>query len=991
MSNVFADSKSQLEAGEVLRLREALQRSEERFRLVTDATQGVIYDWDVQANRVERSGNLFELLGIAPAEVKTTPQWWVQLVHPDDRQNAHQVVEQAFARSNSVYSAEYRMQHRDGHFIHVWDRGRIVRDDTGRVLRVVGHTIDISEKKRSEHAVQQSEARFHGVFQHATLGIVIEDMQGHFVEPNAGFQQMLGYTADELRQLTCNDITHPDDYSTDIDLYHRLLAGEFEYYRLHKRFIHKQGHTLWGDLTVFLVRDAQGQPQFPIATVEDVTERVRTLEELHESEARFRNMADTAPVLLWISGTNGDCTWFNKPWLDFVGRALEQEVGNGWAENVHPADFDSCLRTYREAFAARRPFEMDYRLLRHDGQYRWVLDQAVPRFTPGGEFLGFIGSCVDISERKRAEEAQHALASASALLASSLDFETTLHNVARLALPHFADFCTLDLLDDSGTLQQAAVAHTDADKEPLLREVRRRNPHTLDAVVGAAAVARNREAQLCSEVTDDVMRTYTSDSRSLEIFRLLQPVSFIIQPLNARGRLIGTMTFVSSRQSQRYTRDDLTFARDLGERAALAVDNARLYQQAQRAQQQAEEASRTKDEFLATVSHELRTPLNAIIGWAHLLRSGHLDQSSAEHALEVIDRNAHVQAQIVNDLLDVSRIITGKLRVEATPTELAPVIGAATDSVRSAAEAKSLHLEAAYQARGLQVLGDATRLQQVLWNLLSNAVRFTPAGGRVEVRLSRVMHATGTDQLGRSHARIDVVDSGQGIASEFLPYVFDRFRQADSTSTRKHGGLGLGLAIVRHIVEMHGGTVEAHSEGIGQGSTFSVLLPLMPPRATLSMSIPPEMLQRGTDNRAKALSPTSLAQVPERVLEGLHILVVDDESDSREIVIDILQRYGAIMASAASACEALDMLLQHPPDLLIADIGMPGEDGYSLVEKIRSLPSASGGALKMVALTAFARPEDRERALLAGFHEHITKPVAPHELVTCIARVTGRM
>jgi signal transduction histidine kinase len=270
----------------------------------------------------------------------------------------------------------------------------------------------------------------------------------------------------------------------------------------------------------------------------------------------------------------------------------------------------------------------------------------------------------------------------------------------------------------------------------------------------------------------------------------------------------------------------------------------------------------------------LRTPLNAIIGWAHLLRSGQLDESSASHAMEVIDRNAHVQAQIVNDLLDVSRIITGKLRVEATPTELAPVIGAATDSVRSAAEAKSLHLETLYQARGLEVLGDATRLQQVLWNLLSNAVRFTPAGGHVEVRLSRVMHATGTDQLGRSHARIDVVDSGQGIAPQFLPYVFDRFRQADSTSTRKHGGLGLGLAIVRHIVEMHGGTVEAHSEGLGQGATFSVLLPLMPPRATLAMSVPPDMFRRSTDQVSKSALPTSLADIPERVLAGLSILVV---------------------------------------------------------------------------------------------------------------------
>jgi PAS domain S-box-containing protein len=878
MSDVFADHNSSPDPGEASRLKEALQHSEERFRLVTAATQGVIYDWDAQSNRVERFANLFEMLGIPSEEVESSPQWWMQLVHPDDISSTRQTVEQALSDGSPSYSVEYRMQHRDGHLIYVWDRARIVRDDTGKLLRVVGHTVDITEKKCTEQDMQQSEARLRGIF-----------------------------------------------------------------------------------------------------------------EQLHESEARFRNMADTAPVLLWVSGTNGDCTWFNKPWLDFVGRTLEQEVGNGWTENVHPDDFDFCLRTYREAFAAKRPFEMDYRLLRHDGQHRWVLDQAVPRFTPGGEFLGYIGSCVDITERKRAEAAQHALASAGALLATSLDFPTTLHNVARLPLPHFADYCTLDLFEDDGSLRQAAVAHSDSAKEPLLREWRQLNPHNDVLAIGAAAVAHSREAQLCSQVTDELLSIYTNDNRSLEIFRALQPLSYLIQPLNARGRIIGTLSFVTTGTSRRYTGDDLAFARELAERAALAVDNARLYQQAQQAQQQAEEASRTKDEFLATVSHELRTPLNAIIGWAHLLQSGQLDNAAAEHAMEVIGRNARVQAQIVNDLLDVSRIITGKLRLEATPTELSPVVQAATDAVHSAAQAKSLHLEVAYKAKNLQVLGDSTRLQQVLWNLLSNAVRFTPDSGRIEVRVSRVMHAPSADQLGRPYARIDVIDSGQGIAPQFLPYVFDRFRQADSTSTRKHGGLGLGLAIVRHIVEMHGGTVEAHSEGQGRGATFSVLLPLMPPRSTLSMMVPPEILGRNSGQLSKGSAPNSLAEIPARVLEGLRILVVDDQSDSREIVVDILQRYGAKMSSAASAPEALDMLLQQPPDLLIADIGMPGEDGYSLIEKIRALPASSGGAVLAITLTAFARSEDRERALSAGFQEHITKPVAPHELITFVARVVGRM
>ena len=391
----------------------------------------------------------------------------------------------------------------------------------------------------------------------------------------------------------------------------------------------------------------------------------------------------------------------------------------------------------------------------------------------------------------------------------------------------------------------------------------------------------------------------------------------------------------------------------------------------QEARKQAEEANRIKDEFLAVLSHELRTPLTPILGWAHMLRAGMLQGDSAARAFDSIERNARAQEKIIDDLLDVSRIITGKLRIDARPVELAPIIEAAVDSIRPAAEAKSISLELALDASIGPVSGDPTRLQQVLWNLLSNAIKFTPDGGRIEVRLRHF----------DAQAEITVSDTGIGISPEFLPYVFDRFRQADSSNTRKHGGLGLGLSIVRHMVEMHGGTVTAESLGEGQGATFRVRLPLM---ASESQAKPTEQQPTHPAILENAHSDTPIT------LNGLHVLVVDDETDTLEMVAAVLRQYNAQVTTATSVPEAVAALKQMRPDLLVADIGMPGQNGYDLIRQVQDLTEEIGRRIPAVALTAFARPEDRARVLSAGFQMHVTKPVEPAKLVTVVASVAGR-
>jgi signal transduction histidine kinase/CheY-like chemotaxis protein len=400
---------------------------------------------------------------------------------------------------------------------------------------------------------------------------------------------------------------------------------------------------------------------------------------------------------------------------------------------------------------------------------------------------------------------------------------------------------------------------------------------------------------------------------------------------------------------------------EISRRKLAHQEREQLLASERRARADAEEANRTKDEFLAILSHELRTPLNAMLGWVHLLRGGKLDGPTTARGLDVLERNTRAQARLIDDLLDVSRIVTGKLLVEARPVELADVAAAAVDAVRPAAAARGVSLNVQLDPAGGPVRGDATRLQQVAWNLLSNAVKFTPAGGRVEVRLLRA----------DSHAELVVSDNGQGISSALLPFVFDRFRQGDSSSTRRHGGLGLGLAIVRHLVELHGGAVTAESAGETRGATFRVRLPIL-----TVQSAPPEIRAEKRESAHGAIA-------------GLRVLVVDDEADAREMLGVVLRQAGAEVTTAACAGEALDLLDRMTFDVLVSDIGMPGEDGYELISRLRARPEERGGLAPALALTASARGEDRLRALAAGFQLHTAKPINPGELLAAVEALAG--
>ncbi len=413
----------------------------------------------------------------------------------------------------------------------------------------------------------------------------------------------------------------------------------------------------------------------------------------------------------------------------------------------------------------------------------------------------------------------------------------------------------------------------------------------------------------------------------------------------------------------------LSLVLDVTARQSAEEERAASLVRERDARRHAEEADRLKDEFLATLSHELRTPLTSILGWASMIRNGEVEGANVARAIETIERNARSQARLIDDLLDVSRIITGNLRLDLHPLNLAPIVDAALDALRPTADVKGIRLQIRFVPEECLVKGDPNRLRQVIWNLLSNAIKFTPRGGSVNIDLICV----------ELTARLTVSDTGEGISPEFLPYVFDRFRQAEGSISRKQGGLGLGLAVVRHLVELHGGTIQAQSDGLGHGSVFTVDLPLAQERRDPARA---EERRREVERRHSRSGAVRL--------DGLHVLLVEDDDDSRKLLGTMLKRYGARVTSTKSAKEALGVFDSELPDLLISDIGMPDEDGYELIRKLRSAPPDKGGLTPAIALTGYASRKDRERALAAGYHQHIAKPIEQSELIAAIAALVGR-
>lgn len=705
---------------------------------------------------------------------------WSDLWHPADVDWTGAIVSRA-VRSGKAFQFEYRIIHRDGSVRWVWEQGQPIfeREGDDNPVAFEGFVTDITKRKTAEERMSKLASDLSLITDNVPALISYVDSAGRYRYTNRTYLEWFGLTPGEVEGRHIRDVLGDPAWEAIRGHAEAALAGRRVSYGNEIPY-HGGTRYIHADYVPDIQPDGTVAGFF--ALVNDMTSHRAAEHALRESEARFREMADNAPVMTWVVDEQGSCTFLNRLWYEFTGQTPETGLGFGWLAAVHPDDAPRAEKIFAAAVESRSPFQIEYRLRRADGSYRWAIDAAAPRLGKNGEFLGYIGSVIDITDRKAAEDALRASARA-------------------------------------------------------LRE-----------------------------------------------------------------------------------------------------------------------ADRLKDEFLATLSHELRTPMTSILGWAQMIGSGSGASDEIKVACEAILRSARAQKQLVEDVLDISRMTTGRMRLERRPSRLDEVIAAALDTIRPAAEAKRIELGISFDREMPALILDPDRMQQVIWNLLSNAVKFHPGGGRVEVRLSR----------SEGEAVIEVADDGPGIDPDVLPHVFERFRQADSSSRRSHGGLGLGLALAKELTELHGGRIEARSE-LGAGATFSLRLPLLEEADAPSALIPDE--------------------TPEdrRMLTGLNVLLVDDDPDSLLMFGTALRREGASVRSAESVDRAIESYREWRPDIVLSDIAMPNRDGYDLLESIRSIDDR----VPVVALTAHERGVS-DRPSRFAFDEYLIKPLEVHEVIDMIRRTVSR-
>ncbi|MFP5261268.1 MAG: PAS domain S-box protein [Blastocatellia bacterium] len=940
---------------------EAMRQSEERFSKAFNSSPHPMSITSLDEGRyLDVNDALLRDVGYKREEIigRTVAELDVY-VDPSDRARIFRALDER----GSIRDMEVRFRAKGGDTLFFSLSADTITLNGQKCLLTASH--NVTESKRAEAALRASERRLSLIYESVDDCLFLLSVEGgdcyRFVSVNEAFLAVTGFTREQVIDRRVEEVLPESSHALVISKYREAI-------RLNKTVRWEEVAALpagkrVGEVLVTPMADEVDGSLHLIGAVHDITERKRAEEAILLSEKQYRTLADAVPQLVWMNNAEGMKKYFNERWQEYTGTRPEEHMDMSWLSVIHPDDIQTVIEVRTKGVEAGEGYEFECRMRRADGEYRWHICRVLPLKGDGGQVLQWFGTATDIHDIKLTEESTRFLAEAGSLLASSLDEEVTVKSMTHLAVPYLADWCLVDLLREDGSVERVPGRHGDPSKEGWLAKLIQNYPYNYsgDAESCASRVLRTGRPEIANEVADGWPAA--DDPEHSRILRELGLGSYMVVPLVTRGRTLGAMSFMSAR-ANRYGASALALAQDLAHRAVLAIDNARLYREAQ-------EANRVKDEFLATVSHELRTPLNAILGWAEILRAGKIDEAAKARALDTIVRNGKSQAQLIEDILDVSRIITGKLRLDVRPVGLASVINAAVDAMRPAAIAKDIDLRMSLDDSAGVVSGDPGRLQQVVWNLISNAIKFTPAKGTVEVRLER----------SDSHAQVVISDTGVGIKPEFLPHVFDLFRQADSSYTRRHGGLGLGLAIVRHLVETHGGTIRAESAGEGEGATFTLRLPLLKDEARGPRG--------GESKRASRRAARGSPFGPGAMLAGLWLLVVDDERDARELISTVLEQYGATVMAVGSAAEALDVLAGcesvRLPDMILSDIGMPGEDGLSFIEQVRAGAAEKGAKIPAIALTAYARAEDRARVLRAGYQLHISKPFEPLHLVTAIA------
>lgn len=847
------------------------------------------------------------LLGWTAAEMTSRP--WTEFVYPEDIPASELETASLFSGS-ATFEFENRYRHQDGSYRWLlWNAQSYPEEQV-----IYGAAVDITERKQAEIALRASEERFRTLTATIPQLIWTATPDGSVDYLSQQWIDYVGLPPEQLYDWQWQDVVHPEDLQNTLrDWRHSLEVGEPV--EIKHRFRFRTGEWRWQLVRGTPIKNKAGQITKWVGTCTDIQSEIDAQAALHQSEARLRTVAANLPNgAVFIVDRELRYRLAEGKALEEAGMASQDLVGKTIWEALDPS-LAAIYEPYFHQTLNGEPFSREH--YSHDRHY---ISHGVPLYDGCHEVEAVLVVSYDITERKQAEIALQESETRYRLLSEAIPqlvWMADANGQNEYVNQRFCDYTGLSAEQMHGS-NWLSILHPDD------------LAMTHDRWLTAVNSGQSYEVEYRFRGADGNYRWFLGQGIPLK---------------DEQGRIykwFGTCT-------------------DIEPQKQVEQAHLRLLEQEQTAREQAETANRIKDEFLAVLSHELRSPLNPILGWTRLLRSGNLDATKTNQAIETIERNAKLQVQLIEDLLDLSRVLRGKLSLSVTPVNLEQVILAALETVYLAAEAKSLRMQTSFVPLNGSVNGDAGRLQQIVWNLLSNAVKFTPQGGQITITLT---------QVGTS-AQIQVIDTGKGIPADFLPYVFEHFRQEDSTTTRKFGGLGLGLAIARHIVELHGGTIQAESPGEGQGATFTVKLPL---------------LQTSSPIQHKPLTTPPPLDLP---LAQIRVLVIDDEADTRDLTAFVLEQAGASVTVAPSALIALEHLRQFEFDAVVSDIGMPEMDGYTLMRQLRQ--GAQSSSIPAIALTAYAGEKDQQQVLQTGFQQHLAKPVEPEALVQAVANLCGRL
>ena len=1003
---------------------QALQESELRYRLVGQAANDAIWDWNLLNNQVRWNEGLQTNFGFSVDQIDTDASWWVEHIHPEDRERVAERIHHAIDGNEELWNDEYRFQRADGSYADVFDRGRIVRDE-GKPVRMVGSMLDLTERNKSEAALRESEERFRGIFSQTLAGIAETDLSGRFVETNQRYCEIVGRSAEELSGMRMQDITHPDDLSHNMPLFERAVSDGTPFV-IEKRYLRPDGSLVWVNNSVSLVRDETGRPKHIVAASLDITSNKQAEAALRESEAHFRSMADNAPTMIWVTNPSAECTYISQQWCEFTGTVQSQNLGVGWVECVHPDDRQHAKEIFLSANERHAPFSVDYRLRRHDGEYRWAVDLGLPRFDENRQFQGYVGTVTDIHDRKQAEvklreqEAQYRSifeSTSDAVLIFDYDGQLIEVNPAACAMHGYA-------YDEMVGMQGTQIVHpmdhhkfADFVKQVTAGEkyhadgthVRKNGELISIQVAGTSFVFAGRPALLA------VIRDVSEERKAVDALRKNeQRLRFIMDSMpqkiftaTPQGEVDYcnptwmTFTGESFESIRNWGWQSIVHPDDIEENIRVwkrSIDTGEPFQFEHRFRQangeyrwhisralpmrdeegqvvmwigsnteihetkslqdelrevaaELSEANRRKTEFLATLGHELRNPLAPIRTGLEAMKMIEDNPGALSEIRSTMERQVQQMVRLIDDLLDISRITQDKLELRTCRVALQDVVQSAIEATKPFIDEASHKLTVTMPDQTVYLNGDPNRLAQVFSNLLNNSAKYTAEGGQiwlnVEERDNEVVVA--------------VKDNGLGIPADMLGHIFEMFTQIDRPLEKGYTGLGIGLTLVKRLVDMHQGSIEVRSDGPDKGSEFSVRLPIM----------------------LESLGNEETADEQEFVATPLRILVVDDNKAAATMLKMVVKMLGNKVRTAHDGQQAVEVAAEFLPDVVLMDLGMPKMNGYEAARHIRK--QSWGHDMLLVALTGWGQDEDREKTRQAGFDHHLVKPAEPAVLQQLLA------